>query len=151
MSKYRLIKSEFRNPDSLIKALNDLGIAFDRSVNLRTNDVVLKTSFGEGIMLQLYHGENHDVAIAIQRDNLAKAAGLKRVVDGMGFSWNGSGYDLIQDHYNEMNRGVTDLTNKLKQRYSFHETMRLARANGYLVKSSTSENGKIRVVIQKVG
>jgi hypothetical protein len=145
MSKYRLIKCEIKTPDSLIKALNDVGCAYTRSQDLRKNEAKLDTNWTR------WGGKSQEVAIAIQRNHLANATGTSSVMDGIGFAWNGNGYDLIQDKHDVSNLKVTEFLNKLNQRYSYHEAMRLARMNGYTVKSSTSENGKIRVVLQKVG
>lgn len=149
MSKYRLIKTEYRNPESLVKALTDLGVIYTRSDNLRKNEAVLKTNWTGH-----WGGKDQECAIAIQRADLSKfvfANGKYRTMDGVGFSWNGSAYDLIQDQHDTERPDVIGALNKLNQRYSYHETMRLARMNGYSVKSTTSENGKIRIVVQKVG
>ena len=143
MSKYREIKTEFRNPDSLVKALADLKIEYQRGANLRANQVMLETHWSGH-----FGGEDRPAAIAISKDSLGKAL-KSRAMDGMGFSWNGTGYDLIQDQHDEARSDVVALTNQLRQRYGLHESMRLLRSKGYTVKETVSAGGQIRVTFAK--
>mgnify|MGYP000933603206 CR=1 FL=1 len=66
MSKYKVIKTEFKNGASLVKALLDLGVKFEESANLKQNNVVLKTSW------RTFGSSDYDVAIAIQREAARK-------------------------------------------------------------------------------
>lgn len=140
MSAYKKIVTQFRNGQSLEKALKDLGITFSRGSSLTENSQVLKTSWGAS-----YGGSDQPCAIAIQKKD-AVAAGIGNF-DGLGFFWNGKGYDLIQDHYDENDERIACVMNKLRQRYGYHEVVRQARARGYNVQQTIQENGTIRITL----
>lgn len=139
MSKYKVILSEFRDGECLCKALVDLNLPFEHGPNLRENGVTLKTDW-------VYRGEqNQQVAVAVTRSSLIKA-GVPSY-GGLGFAWNGKGYDLVQDSHNVYDPRAVDLLNKLRQRYSFHMIHAQARAHGLMVQESRSANGDIDLVL----
>ena len=135
MSKYKVIKTEFKNGASLVKALLDLGVKFEESANLKQNNVVLKTSW------RTFGSSDYDVAIAIQRE-AAREAGLG-FMDGLGFQWNGTGYNLIEDHSSTM----VEKMNQLRQRYAVHEVRRQARVKGYGIQEQAQTDGTIRMTL----
>jgi hypothetical protein len=45
MSKYRIVKADFKTPDSLIRALNDLKVEYQRGADLRRNEATLRTNW----------------------------------------------------------------------------------------------------------
>lgn len=140
MSAYKRIATEFRNGKSLEQALKDLGVEFSRGQSLTENSVTLNTSWGAR-----YGGANQQVAIAVQRQEAIKA-GLGGY-DGFGFVWTGKGYELVQDHYDENNESIAKTMNLLRQRYSYHEVVRQARARGYNIQQTTQANGSIRITL----
>lgn len=139
MSKYRKIQSEIKTPESLMKALVDLGVQYE-CVDPRANGVTLHTHWSGH-----WGGMDQQVAIAIQQGSLKRAAG--EAMDGMGFIWNGHGYDIVRDQHDQGNPLVDSFVNRLTQRYSYHEVQRLAHAKGYSVRESSIQDGQIRVVL----
>lgn len=142
MSKYKEIKTEFKNPFSLIKALADVGAVIETADNPKENAVTLFTNWTS------FGGQNQKVAIAVQKANAIRA-GLGNF-DGIGFQWNGKGYTLIQDHLDqERNEVVRRNIGKLTQRYSYHEVKRQAKMNGYTTQEIQQEDGSIRLVLSR--
>ena len=142
MSKYRVIKTEFKNGESLVKALSDMGLPFEKAASLRENGLTLETHWNS------FGGVNKQVAIGMSRGSL-RTHGLQ-VMDGIGFTWSGQGYDVVIDHYDEEKSQVTAMLAQLKQRYGLHEVNRLARQKGYTVRESASAaDGTIRLILVK--
>jgi hypothetical protein len=147
MSKYKRIACEFKNGESLLKALQDAGLKFEQARNLRENTVAVHTHWKD------YGSTEQPCALAIQKDDLSQGF-LSRgaqwgSMDGMGFAWNGSGYDLIQDQHDQSRPEMGALLDQLKQRYSYHEISRQARAKGYTVRELPGQNGTINLVLVK--
>lgn len=142
MSAYKVIQCNFKVGESLEKALKDLGIVFERGQSLKANGANLKTSWGIS-----FGGKNQEVAFAIQQGN-ARQSGIGNM-DGVGFRWNGSGYDLVQDHYDENNEKCSEVMARLKQRYTYHEVSRQARARGYSVHENKQSDGTIRLTLSR--
>jgi hypothetical protein len=140
MSKYKVVQTEFRNGESLKKALTDLGVQFEASADLKKNGVILETNW-----TGFWGGTNQQAAIAIQRA-AANKAGIG-YMDGLGFRWTGKGYELIQDHHDEDYTPVVKKMNQLRQRYAYHEVVRNARAKGYNVSQTASQDGTIRLTL----
>lgn len=137
MSVYKEIKTEFKNPQSLLQALADL-------------DVNIQCAHPKENLSKLvshWHGHKpQDVAIAVQRDDAVRV-GIGNL-DGVGFRWTGSGYVVVQDQLDQNKTSVTEKMNKLKQRYAFHEVVRQAKSKGYTVKTEDL-NGTLRVTLVK--
>jgi hypothetical protein len=134
MSKYHKIKTEILNPESLLSALADMHIKPTwLSDDLRRNGTTLMTHW------ETFGGRNQQVAISVDRSVLINAG--YDAMDGIGFAWNGNGYDLLADHYDEVKPWV----GKLKQRYTLHEAKRLARLQGYTLTETTMQDGSIRL------
>ena len=137
MSVYKEIKTEFRNPASLLAALADLD-ATSECVHPRENLTKLVSHW--------HSNPPQDVAIAINRDN-ASRVGLGDF-DGVGFRWTGDGYAVVQDRLDANKIEIAARMNQLKQRYAFHEVTRQARAKGYTVQT-VEENGTLRLTLRK--
>ena len=136
MSVYKEIKTEFRNPQSLLAALGDLFI-IPQCANSRENITKLISHW--------HNNHPQDVAIAINRED-ALRAGLGNY-DGLGFRWIGDGYAVVQDQLDAKSTGITNQMNKLKQRYAFHEVVRQAKSKGYTV-HTIEENGTLRLTLR---
>lgn len=151
MSKYKVIQTEFRNPESLKKALADMKIDYELSPNWRTPDLAM---FGYENRMR-----PEKASLVIRREWLNnhwsgqdyEGRYHSGASNDLGFAWDGNRFTAIVSDYDQRRAGVTAGLNQLNQRYSYHEVQRLARMNGYSVKSTTSEDGKIRVIVQKVG
>jgi hypothetical protein len=137
MSAYKEIKSEFRNGQSLIKALKVLGLIPQVSQNLRDNGVELVNNYG------------HDGAkVAIGVDRIQVHSKINRsVYGGLGFTWNGKSYDVIADDLDVHKTEHQKLMNDIKQRYSYNEIKRQAQVKGYTVRETTGQDGVIRMTL----
>ena len=137
MSKYTQIKTEFKNGASLCKALTALGVTYNRSADLCKNGAVLMANWTR------WGGVNQDVAVAVQKHS--PATGGLCDMDGLGFKWNGAGYDLVQDHYDQENSTVQAALGRLRQEYAKAEVYRLAQSKGYTVREQPDKTGVIRL------
>jgi hypothetical protein len=139
MSKYKVIKTEFKNGESLKKALDEMGVKYEFGGNFRDNTVTLRTSWAS------YGSQNHPVVFAIQRDE-ARLSGLGQM-DGLGFKWTGTGYDLIEDSNHGQPQSVIDKMNILRQKYAVNEIRRQARVKGYSVREQAQTDGTIQMTL----
>lgn len=149
MSKYREIKTEFRNLDSLKRALWDvLGTNYSIAVDCRKPDLPM---YG-------YHNDLREekASIVINREwvndhwsgTKSGSNYYRGISNDIGFAWDGNQYSAIVSDYDQSRQGVTEAMNKLRQRYGFHEVQRLARAKGYTVRETATDNsGQIRLVL----
>jgi hypothetical protein len=132
MSAYRVIQTEFRNLDSLLKALNDIGYSKDK---------VETTGTSNSLSMYDWHSNLRPETCSVR---------IHRVyVDGaandVGFSWNGSTYEAIISDYDRHNAFSDPKMGKLKQQYAFHELSRQARSKGYTVQQESTPQGTIRM------
>lgn len=145
MSKYRLIKTEYRTLESLIKALDDLKIPYKRAANPKQPSVEM---YGYCDDLRPERG-----SIVIDRkwlnENWSGSRACHGISNDLAFAWDGQQYTAIVSDYDQGRPGVAEGMNKLRQRYGYHESMRLLRSKGYTVKSTASDNGQIRVTFVK--
>jgi hypothetical protein len=137
MSKYKTIECEFRNGQSLLKALADLG--FDKV----QTDISKKNS----LPMVGYHGDTRPetVSIRIERTHITS------VSNDVGFRWNGHSYEAIISEY-DSSAGCPFSQlgqDKLKQRYAYHETRRIAYSKGYNVTEKNGQNGEISLVLSR--
>lgn len=142
MSHYRKINVDIKNGESLVQALRDLGMTPQVSSDLRQNSMTLFTHW------RSFGAIDQRVAVAVQRDDLREAKsrlgyGVGYAMDGIGFAWNGSGYDMIQDGLPET------AINSIRQRYAVVEAKRLAMVEGYTVTEQQDADGTVRLVCNK--
>lgn len=134
MSAYKEIKTEFRNLNSLLEALKDMGYEDVLvSEEPKTKNLQMKGYFGES---------NKEAGIVIP-------ASRYHTYEDTGFRWNGNAFEaIVSTHDNFMNFGVNKLE-KLKGRYAYHEVKRQAKINGYSVQERNNEDGSIRLVLSR--
>ena len=137
MSAYKKIATQFKNPASLIRALQDCGLTFEQASDLQANTVMLKTHWTR------YDGVDTPVAIAIQREELHKKI---HSMDGIGFAWAGDHYELVQD---KSDYALTDTLNEIKRRYAFHETMNAFHARGWVVGDTATVGNEINITFRQ--
>jgi hypothetical protein len=146
MSKYRVIQTEFRNLDSLKKALADLGVPYDLAKNPLQPDLPLYGYLGDE--------RPERGSIVIRRswldNNWSGNEHMVGLSNDIGFAWDGKELTAQVSEYDESNLGVTAAMKHLRQRYAYHEVMRLAHSHGYNVRESTSQNGQMRVKIVRI-
>ena len=140
MSKYLEIRCAFRNLDSLRKALADCGVSFNQAANPRVPDLPMVDYVGQ------QRPERGSIVIGRDWVNKNWSGGLS---NDLGFAWNGKEYAAIISEYDEGKDKVQAGMNQLRQRYGYHESMRLLRSKGYTVKETVSAGGQIRVTFAK--
>lgn len=137
MSAYKIIKTEFRNTESLIAALGKVlpPGAFPEIGDTKTP------------LLHLY-GYKGD-----QRPELANIRLPMAVVNhfsggcsnDIGFAWNGSSYQAIVSEFDQGQPGVTQMLDSLRQQYGVAEVRRQAKTKGYTVSEVRQPNGAIQI------
>lgn len=125
MSHFSQIKTQIRNLSSLQAALTDLGIDW-------------KSGPQE---VRGYRGETRTAEVAIEQNN-----GY-----GIGFSWNGSEYELVADlQYWQQSVPVNLFLNRLTQRYAYHTVVTETAQKGFQVaEQQQNQDGSIRLVLQR--
>ena len=127
MSKYKTIQTEFKDIESLKKALADTGFpVFSLSLGPRENTLTLK---------DYYERENtQKVALKIGKDH-------SHGYEDVGFFWDGKSYQaIISSHDGNGNIGEQTLK-RITQRYAYHEVVKKAHAKGYTINESKQPGG----------
>lgn len=137
MSAYKKIATQFKNPASLIRALADCGLVFEQAVDLQQNTIILHTHWLR------FDGQDHPVAIAIQREELWKKV---TAMDGLGFAWSGDHYELVKD---KSDYALEDTLNEIRRRYAFHETMQAFHERGWVVGNTSTEGKEINITFRQ--
>ena len=137
MSKYKTISTEFRNVESLRKALDDLGYH-------RDHVMVAADPRQNSLPLYGYQGDRRPESAAVRIDR----HGISRLSNDVGFAWNGQGYSLIVSDFDSGGYFSGQRTQALMQRYAYHEVVRKARQQGYQVKETTLADGTIQLQLQ---
>lgn len=134
MSAYKEIQTEFRNLNSLLEALKDLGYADV----LVSDDPKTKNLTMQGYFV----GDHREAGIVIP-------ANKYQAFEDTGFRWNGNAFEaIVSTHGNGMNFGVHRLE-QLKGRYAYHEVKRQAKINGYSVQERNNDDGSVRLVLTR--
>jgi hypothetical protein len=125
MSHFSQIKTQIRNLSSLKAALTDLGVNWQAGPqNVRG-----------------YQGLNHVAEVAIAQDN-----GYD-----IGFSWNGSEYELVADlQFWQQKWNVDRFLNKVTQRYAYHTVVNETAQQGFhITEQQQNQDGSVRLVLQR--
>ncbi len=125
MSHFSQIKTQIRNLLSLQSALTDLGIEWKPGPQ----------------QVRGYQGLTHQADVAIAQDN-----GYD-----IGFSWNGSEYELVADlQYWKQEWNVDRFLSKVTQRYAYHTVLNESSSQGFqLAEQQQNSDGSIRLVLQR--
>jgi hypothetical protein len=125
MSHFSQIKTQIRNLDSLKTALTDLGITWKPGPQT----------------VRGYQGQTRTAEIAIEQGN-----GYD-----IGFSWNGTEYELISDlQFWQQAWSVDRFLSKVTQRYAYHTVINTSSQKGFEVaEQKQNEDGSIRLVLQR--
>ncbi|QZZ21107.1 DUF1257 domain-containing protein [Leptothermofonsia sichuanensis E412] len=125
MSHFSQIKTQIRNLTSLKSALNDLGV-----------------DWKEGpCPVRGYRGQTQTAEVAIEQDN-----GYD-----VGFSWNGSEYELVADlQFWNQELTVDRFLSRVTQRYAYHTVLNETSQKGFQVaEEQQNTDGSIRLVLQR--
>jgi hypothetical protein len=125
MSHFSQIKTQLRNLSSLQAALTDLGIDWKAGSQ----------------QVRGYRGQTRTAEIAIEQDN-----GYD-----IGFSWNGSEYELVADlQYWHHPLPVNLFLSRVTQRYAYHTVVNETTHQGFQIsEQQTNADGSIRLVLQR--
>ncbi len=132
MSKYKTIQTEFRNLESLKKALSDFGYDLSKieiARNPKVNDLPMI-------------GYLNDVRPELAAIRIPKAL-VGSASNDLGFAWNGKAYTMIVSDYDSHTHMTEAHQNKIAQRYAYHEVVRSAKAKGYTIQQTTQQDGTI--------
>jgi hypothetical protein len=125
MSHFSNIKTKIRNLTSLQAALNDLGIDWKSGPS----------------QVRGYQGQTLDADVVVEQNNNYD----------IGFSWNGSEYELVADlQYWEQPLTVDGFLRQVTQRYAYHTVVAETTKQGFAVaEQQKNEDGSIRLVVQR--
>jgi len=125
MSHFSQIKTQIRNLNSLEAALTDLGIDW-------------KSGPTE---VRGYRGLTSNAEVVIEQEN-----GYD-----LGFSWNGTEYELVADlQFWQQAWSVDRFLNKVTQRYAYHTVVNESTKQGFQVsEQNQNQDGSIRLVMQR--
>jgi hypothetical protein len=125
MSHFSNIKTQIRNLNSLKDALQDLEIAWKPGPH----------------PVRGYQGQTRTAEVVIEQENDYD----------IGFSWNGSEYELVADlQYWQQAWSVEGFLNRVSQRYAYHTVVNETAKQGFQVSEhQKNEDGSIRLVVQR--
>jgi Protein of unknown function (DUF1257) len=125
MSHFSNIKTQIRNLTSLQEALNDLDLDWKSGPQA----------------IRGYQGQTRTAQVAIAQENQYD----------IGFSWNGSEYELVADlQYWQQPWSVDGFLQRVTQRYAYHTVVQEATKQGFQVaEQQDQKDGSIRLVVQR--
>ena len=126
MSHFTKIKTKLYNLETLKKSLSDLNLVW--------------TSDNKEI--RGYRGQQHSAEIVILQENK----------HDIGFTWNGSEYELVADlMFWDQNYSVDKFLNQVHQRYAFNLITKVSEEQRLeFVETENLEDGSIRLLLRKV-
>ena len=124
MSHFSQIKTQIRNLNSLEAALTDLGSTGSRPTGVRG-----------------YRGLTSTAEVVIEQEN-----GYD-----LGFSWNGTEYELVADlQFWQQAWSVDRFLNKVTQRYAYHTVVNESAKQGFQIsEQKQNQDGSLRLVVQR--
>lgn len=125
MSHFSQIKTQLRNLESLQAALTELGIDWEAGPR----------------MVRGYRGQTRNAEITIEQDN-----GYD-----VGFSWNGSEYELVADlQYWKQPLSVDGFLRRVTQRYAYQTIVKETAQQGFqIAEQQQNKDGSIRLLVQR--
>lgn len=142
MSAYKKLAVEFKNVDSLQKALTDvLGKEFE-----------FDASLSNSLSLYGYQNDRRPEKVTARVDRkVVNARYSGGASNDFGLTYNPTTklFEAVISEY-DSGAGTMNLVNQLKQRYAFHEVSRMARLKGYSVKPIQSNDKTVRLQLVKL-
>ena len=125
MSHFSNIKTQIRNLDSLIASLNNLGVKWKKGPS----------------SVRGYQGETTQAEVVIEQENNYD----------IGFSWNGTEYELVADlQYWKQPWTVDGFLQRVTQGYALQTVLNESSKQGFTVtEEQKNEDGSIRLVVQR--
>ena len=140
MSKFKVIQTEYTNAKSLKKALDDLGIKYTESFDLKNPNLKMRGFRGD------VRAERASILISKGWVDSNWSRGSS---NDLGFAWdkNTKTFRAIISEYDQGVSGVTHGMTQLKQSYAKHEVIRSAKIKGYHVREQAMSDGTIRLAL----
>lgn len=125
MSHFSNIKTQIRNLTSLKSALTDLGIDWKSGP----------------VPVRGYQGQTRTAEVVVAQENDYD----------IGFSWNGSEYELVADlQYWQQPLTVEGFLRQVTQKYAYHTVLTETAKQGFQVaQKQQNEDGSVRLVVQR--
>ena len=125
MSHFSSIKTQIRNLDSLTASLNNLGVKWKQGPS----------------PVRGYQGETTQAEVVIEQENNYD----------IGFSWNGTEYELVADlQYWKQPWTVDSFLQRVTQGYALHTVLNESSKQGFAVtEEQKNEDGSVRLVVQR--
>ena len=125
MSHFTKIKTKLYNLETLKKSLSDLNLVW--------------TSDNKEI--RGYRGQQHSAEIVILQENK----------HDIGFTWNGSEYELVADlMFWSQPYSVDKFLNQVNQRYAYNSILQVSEKEGFnFSESENSQDGSVRLVLRR--
>lgn len=125
MSHFSNIKTQIRNLSSLKSALTNLGIEWKEGPS----------------PIRGYQGQTRTAEVVIEQENRYD----------IGFSWNGSEYELVADlQYWQQPLTVEGFLRQVTQGYAFDTVLQASAKQGFQVaEQQKNQDGSIRLVVQR--
>lgn len=138
MSKYKEVQTQFRNLDSLKKALVDIGFPLEQLQFAKDVQVPSLPLYG-------YHGDQRPerASIRIDRKYVGSAS------NDVGFAWDGKSFTAIISEFDSTTHFAESRLNQLKQFYAKYEIRRQANMRGYSVTEQRRTDGTIAMTLQR--
>jgi hypothetical protein len=135
VSAYITCKTQFKDRDSLVEALRDLGYA---EVEVHETPWTLIDYVG--------HARPEKAHVIVRRryvDIAANDIGFVKQADGS--------YSAIISEYDRGSTFTEEKQNQLRVRYAYRQTVKVAQSKGYSVVSEKSADGKMKLVLRRFG
>jgi len=125
MSHFSKIKTSLKDLNLLQKSLSDLGVSCDENINT-LNGYKSQTCFANLVIKQ---NNNYDI----------------------GFTWNGTEYQLVADlQFWQQPWSVDLFLDKVTQRYAYNSILKATQLQGFqAIEEVTQENGSIKMILQR--
>jgi len=130
MSKYKRIVTKIMDEGLLVKALEELGIPYER---------------GDDLHLYGYQGDRRQqtAQVVVRRQHIDPYA------NDLGFARTDNGYEAIISEYDQCGRGARML-GEIRQQYAFEGVKQQAELQGYTVSSTErAQDGTLRLQLRR--
>ena len=125
MSHFSKIKTTLKDLSLLQKSLNDIGVSWDENINT----------------IKGYKAQECFANLVIKQNNNYD----------IGFTWNGSEYQLVADlQFWQQPWSVDLFLDKVTQRYAYNSILKATQLQGFQsIEEVTQENGSIKMILQR--
>lgn len=137
MSKYKVIRTEYKSGESLIQAIRDLGVPYEQAPDLLRPTLPM-------------HGFQGDLRPQTASIVLRRGTGfMNSLSNDLGFAWNPTKgvFEAIVSDYDSGLESVQKGLDRIHQRYTFRQVERAAHVKGYTLRHNQQPDGSLEVVL----